>query len=134
MGYRSEVHIAVPKKEEKELDAIRNEHDLLKGDFPAFTKEDYTQRWNRYNDNDEMIEETTDYVIYHGNHLKWYEGYKDVDAVNSFIWDMAYDCCSDDEFNVFGRTMVCIGEDNAIHSTIGDYYEVFNINMVVELQ
>ena len=134
MGYRSEVHIAVPKKDEKELDAIMNEHKLLEGDFPAFTKEDYTQKWVRYNDNDDLVDEFTEYVIYHGNHLKWWEGFKDVDAVNSFIEDMAYDCCADDEFNVFGRTMVCIGEDNAIHGVIGDYYEIFNINMVVELQ
>ena len=134
MGYRSEVHIAVPKRDEKELDAIMNEHKLLEGDYPPFTKEDYTQKWVRYNDNDDLVDESTEYAIYHGNHLKWYEGYKDVDAVNSFIEDMAYDCCADDEFNVFGRTMVCIGEDNAIHGEIGDYYEIFNINMVVELQ
>ena len=38
MGYRSEVHIAVPKKDEKELDAIMNEHNLVEGDFPSFTK------------------------------------------------------------------------------------------------
>jgi hypothetical protein len=133
MGYRSEVHIAVPKKDEKELDAIMNEHKLLEGDYPAFTKEDYTQRWNRYNDNDEVIEETTEYVIYRGGHLRWHEGFKDVDAVNSFIMDKIYDCC-DENAGEGGRTMVCIGEDNAIHSDIGDYYEIFNINMIVELQ
>jgi len=132
MGYRSEVHIAVPKKDEKELDAIMNEHKLLEGDFPAFTKEDYTQRWNRYNDNDDLVDESTEYAIYHGNHLKWYEGFKDVDAVNSFIWDNPYDSC--ENYGEGARTMVCIGEDNAIHSDIGDYYDVFNINMVVELQ
>jgi hypothetical protein len=132
MGYRSEVHIAVPKRDEKKLDAIMNEHKLLEGDFPAFTKEDYKQKYVRYNDNNDLIDERADYVIYHGNHLKWYEGYKDVDAVNSFIWDNPYDCCNDED--PFGRMMVCIGEDNAIHSDVGDYYEVFNINMVVELQ
>jgi len=130
MGYRSEVHIAVPKKDEAELDAIMNEHELLEGDFPAFTKEDYTQKWNRYNDNDEIIEDKLEYVIYRGHHLKWYEEYKDVDAVNSFIMDKSYDCCED---ALQGRMMVCIGEDNSIHSKIGDYFDVFNINMVVEL-
>lgn len=120
MGYRSEVYIAVPKKDEAELDAIMNEHKLLEGDSPAFTKEDYTQKWDRY----------LDYVIYRGYHLKWYEGYKDVKAVNSFIMDKPYDSCED---ALQGRMMVCIGEDNDIHSEVGDYYEVFNINMVVEL-
>lgn len=131
MGYRSEVHIAVPKKDEKELDAIMNEHDLLEGDYPSFTKDVYIQKWSRYNDNDELIDESTEYIIYQGNYLKWYEGYKDVDAVSSFIMDG--ESC-DDNFEEGGRVMVCIGEDNAIHSDIGDYYNVFNINMVVELQ
>ena len=134
MGYRSEVHIAVPKRDEKKLDAIMNKHDLLKGDYPAFAKDTYTQKWSKYNENDELVEEASEYIIYQGNHLKWYEGYKDVDEINSFIDDMAYDCCADDEFNVFGRMMVCIGEDNAIHGEVGDYFDVFNINMVVELQ
>ena len=133
MGYRSEVHIAVPKTGEAELDAIMNKHNLLEGEYPAFTKDDYIQKWVRYNDNDDLVDESTEYAIYHGNHLKWYEGFKDVDAVNSFIMDKIYDCC-DDYGGEGGRTMVCIGEDNAIHSDIGDYYEVFNINMVVELQ
>ena len=111
MGYRSEVHIAVPKKDEKELDAIMNEHDLLEGDYPSFTKDVYIQKWSRYNDNDELIDESTEYIIYQGNYLKWYEGYKDVDAVNSFIMDG--ESC-DDNFEEAGRVMVCIGEDNAI--------------------
>jgi hypothetical protein len=131
MGYRSEVHIAVPKRDEKKLDAIMNEHDLLEGDYPAFTKEDYKQKYVRYNNNNDLVDETEDYVIYRGCHLKWYEGYKDVDAVNSFIEDKPYDCCNYED--PFGRMMVCIGEDNAIHSEIGDYHEVFNINMIVEL-
>jgi len=29
--------------------------------------------------------------------------------------------------------MICVGEDNNIHGDIGDYYEVFNISMYVEL-
>ena len=134
MGYRSEVHIAVPKRDEKKLDAIMNKHNLLEGDYPPFTKDAYTQKWSNYNENDDLVEEASEYIIYQGNHLKWYEGYKDVDEINSFIDDMAYDCCADDEFNVFGRMMVCIGEDNAIHGEIGDYFDIFNINMVVELQ
>ena len=132
MGYRSEVHIAVPKTDEAELDAIMNKHNLLEGDYPPFTKDTYTQKWTKYNENDELVEEeASEYIIYQGNHLKWYEGYKDVEAVNSFIMDKPYDCCED---ALQGRMMVCIGEDNAIHSDVGDYYEVFNINMVVELQ
>ena len=132
MGYRSEVYIAVPKKDEAELDAIMNvEHKLLEEPYPCFIKEYYTQKWSKYNDKNEVVEETTEYAIYIGSHLKWYEGYKDVQAVNSFISDKPYDCCEDAGE---GRMMVCVGEDNTIHGNVGDYYEVFNINMVVELQ
>tara|TARA_B100001059_G_scaffold220632_1_gene242823 strand:- start:509 stop:886 length:378 start_codon:yes stop_codon:yes gene_type:complete len=125
MGYISEVHIAVPKKDETELDAIMNEHKLLEGNYPAFIKEDYPVFTN------DPIDERLDYVIYRGISLKWYEEYKDVKAVNSFIMDKPYDSCED---ALQGRMMVCIGEDNAVHSEVGDYYEVFNINVVVELQ
>tara|TARA_X000001382_G_scaffold99104_1_gene73564 strand:+ start:641 stop:1048 length:408 start_codon:yes stop_codon:yes gene_type:complete len=135
MGYRSEVHIAVPKRDEKKLDAIMNKHNFLQkneyGDT-IFTKEDYKQKYVKYNDDNDLIDERADYVIYRAYHLKWYEGYKEVDAVESFIRSKPYDCCNDED--PFGRVMVCIGEDNAIHSDIGDYHDVFNINMIVELQ
>mgnify|MGYP003681120077 CR=1 FL=1 len=131
MGYRSEVHIAVPKKDEKKLDAIMNKHNLLKGDYPPFTKDVYIQKWRRRNNNNKIIEESTEYIIYQGSDLKWYEEYKDVNAVNSFIMDG--ESC-DDNFEEGGRVMVCIGEDNAIHSDIGDYYYVFTVNVVVGLR
>lgn len=118
MGYRSEVHIAIPKKDEAELDAILNEHNLMEGDDPKFTKEYY-----------KLLD--VEYAIYYGVHLKWYEGYKGVQAVNSFISDKPLDCCEDAGE---GRVQVCVGEDSAIHSEIGDYFEVFNVYTNVELQ
>jgi hypothetical protein len=118
MGYRSEVHIAIPKKDEAELDAILNEYDLMKGDNPAFTKEYY-----------KLLD--VEYAIYRGDFLKWNPEFKDVNAIESFIQDKPFDCCEDAGE---GRMQVCVGEDSAIHSGIGDYYEVFNIYTNVELQ
>jgi len=115
MGYRSEVHIAVPKKDEAKLDAIMNEHKLLcdidkekaNRGWSAFTKVDYEG-----------------YAVYHGNWLKWYPEYNDVKAITDFL--------EEDETGE-ERFMVCIGEDNTIHSEVGDYWDVFSISMSVHV-
>ena len=116
MGYRSEVHIAVPKKDEAKLDAIMDEHKLLcdidrekavRDCWSAFTKVDYDG-----------------YAVYHGSWLKWYPEYNDVKAVTSFL--------EEDETGV-ERVMVCIGEDNTIHSEVGDYWDIFSVSMTVHV-
>jgi hypothetical protein len=109
MGYRSEVYIAVQKSDEVGLDAILTEHNLLRDE--AFTKKEYLG-----------------YVIYEASWLKWYEGYKDVGAVNEFIEANPLDYEND------GRCLVCVGEDEQIHSEIGMYQDIFNIYTNVELQ
>lgn len=114
MGYRSEVYIAVPKKDEAELDAIMNEHRL---------KDDFSKKEHTHCD--------VEYIVYKGCDLKWYPNYDDVSAVDSFIMDKPYNRIEDDED---GRMMVCVREDNEIHSQVGDYYEIFNIYTAVELQ
>ena len=85
MGYRSEIYMKVNKSDEDELIAIFKEHDLL----GEFNLQDFGDEYARY----------------YGSHLKWYEGYKDVDAVNSFI-----DSSTEDN----PRGLIAIGEDNAI--------------------
>jgi len=109
MGYRSEIHIAVLKKDAEKLDAIMNKHKLLNdvGDFACFTKVDYEA-----------------YAVYHGSWLKWYPEYNDVKAVTNFL--------EEDETGV-ERLMVCIGEDNTVHSEVGDYWDVFCIDMTVHV-
>ena len=109
MGYRSEVYIAVPKKDEAQLDVIMNKHKLLDNNHP------YGEPSFKKNTHE-------DFVIYQGDWLKWYEGYKDVDAINSFI-----------DSGDANRVMICVGEDNAIHGDIGDYQEVFNVYTKVDI-
>ena len=53
----------------------------------------------------------------------------DPSAVNEFISESPLD-----NFPKEGRCVVCVGEDNIIHSDIGEYQEVFNIYSKVELQ
>jgi hypothetical protein len=84
MGYRSDIYIKVHKNDEDKLVDLLNEHELIS----AFSKE--------YEDGD--------YAGYSASWLKWYTGYKDVDAINSFI----------NEESEHLRALIAIGEDGAI--------------------
>ena len=124
MGYTSEVHIAVPKKAEKELDKLLTKHNLIaENEYScSFRKEHHTQKWKEIN-NGVTTDKSNDIILYQASSLKWYEEYKDVQEINSFIEMGEED----------GRCIVCVGEDNVVHSDIGDYWNVFNIYMKVEL-
>ena len=125
MGYTSEVHIAVPKKAEKELDKLLTKHDLIAENEYSyrFKKKHHTQRWKEIN-NGTTIDKSNDIILYQASSLKWYEEYKDVQEISRLI----------EEYEPSGACIVCVGEDNAVHSDIGDYWDVFNIYMKVELQ
>ena len=125
MGYTSEVHIAVPKKAEKELDKLLTKHDLIAENEYSyrFKKKHHTQRWKEIN-NGTTIDKSKDIILYQASGLKWYEEYKDVQEISRLI----------EEYEPSGACIVCVGEDNAVHSDIGDYWDVFNIYMKVELQ
>ena len=124
MGYTSEVHIAVPKKDERRMDKVLNRHNLIAEDEDSykFKKTHHTQRWKEHT-HGSTIDKSKDIILYQASSLKWYEEYKDVQDVNSFIEMGEED----------GRCIVCVGEDNDVHSDIGDYYDVFNVHMKVEL-
>lgn len=100
MGYRSTVYIKVEKKDEKELLDIFKEHDLTRSYEKA---EDYGD----------------EYVRYIGSDLKWYDSYKDVEAVNNFI--------NSGDF----RGLIAVGEDSqATHygnTSDLDMYEITNV-------
>jgi len=124
MGYTSEVHIAVPKKDERRMDTLLNRHNLIAEDeySSKFRKKHHTQRWKEHT-NGVTIDKSKDIILYQASSLKWYEEHQDVQDVNVFI-----EMGEEDD-----RCIVCVGEDNVVHSDIGDYYDVFNIYMKVEL-
>jgi len=124
MGYTSEVHIAVPKKAEKEMDVILTKHNLLADDDNTykFQKTHHTQRWKEHT-NGVTTDKSKDIILYQALSLKWYEEYKDVQEVSRII----------EKYEPSGACIVCVGEDDVVHSSIGDYYDVFNIYMTVEL-
>mgnify|MGYP003680950493 CR=1 FL=1 len=124
MGYTSEVHIAVPKIAEKEMDNLLTKHNLMAEDEYSykFKKEHHTQRWKEISSG-AMVDKSNDIILYQASSLKWYEEYKDVQEISTLI----------EEYEPSGACIVCVGEDNAVHSDIGDYGDVFNIYMKVEL-
>ena len=135
MGYYSEVYIAVPKEDEAELDAIMNKHDLLESDSQygdyKFEKSNHTQRWKDFDKDRKIIEKSIDLVIYEAPSLKWYAEYDDVKEIDSFIQEKQHFDFLD--YKSGGRTMVCVGEDNEVHSHIGDYWDVFKVYTKVEV-
>ena len=82
----------------------------------------HTQRWKEYS-NGVTSDKSKDIILYQALSLKWYEEFKDVQEINSFIKMGEED----------DRCIVCVGEDDVVHSDIGDYWDVFNIYMKVEL-
>ena len=101
MGYRSEIYIQVEKELENDLIELFIKHDLEN----AFKKQDET--------------ETT--VKYSGDWLKWYEGYEDVDAINSFINE-----------NEDKAALIGIGEDGAESANEGspDNFDMYVVSTI----
>ena len=129
MGYRSEVILGVKKGLEKKLDEVLIEHDLLQdvtGSEMAFTKKEHNYRYKNF---DSVTGEAGDWIddkwiIYRASWLKWYDDYKDVDAVTNVIDELSED--GDKGF------MVALGEDNQIHSEVGVWWDY--IDNVSELR
>jgi RimJ/RimL family protein N-acetyltransferase len=99
MGYRSTMVLGVPKEKEKEflnLDAV------IENDFEIA---------NCY---------ANDVVVFRGEYLKWYDKYKDVQAIEKFL---------NDTWKEFPEKtfLIGVGEDGHIHSEIGAYYNYCGI-------
>tara|TARA_R100000734_G_C3317888_1_gene111424 strand:- start:1677 stop:2081 length:405 start_codon:yes stop_codon:yes gene_type:complete len=109
MGYRSEVIFGVKKEHREAVDKVLKEHDLT----DSFKWYERTYDWYEFDkDSNVKVTHTEYWIVWVGDYLKWYDGYPDVDAVNRLISDY----CELDKF------MVCMGEDGAIHSEQGDWY------------
>jgi len=96
MGYRSDVRITVSKKGYEELKKFVE--DYLKDKV----KEDEMNEWNLLNSIDIKME--GEEQVYLGwNYLKWYEGYKEVDAIMEGLNYL--------EENEYSYRYMIIGED-----------------------
>ena len=109
------------------MDALLNKYNLMSEDEDSydFKKTHYTQRTMEHT-NRGTLHKSTNIVLYQASSLKWYEDRQHVQDINLFI-EMG-------EAQTDGRCIVCVGEDDEVHSAIGNYRDVFNIYMKVELQ
>ena len=99
MGYRSEVIFGAKSEHKNKINAILKEHEL---------EETFS------------LHETEDWVMYKGEHLRWYSEFKDVSEINSAINKIIDDSQTDYFSEAF---MVCLGEDNKIHNERGNWYD-----------
>lgn len=127
MGYRSEVIVGVrtqdlPKWEEiqqEEVESINEWRKKMKEEYPesnnfeALTSLDYFT----------IVEQNEDITLFRADYLKWYEGNEYVQKIHSLVdWE--------DEDNP--NFVVAIGEDNAVHTELGDYWEYVSISLNIE--
>tara|TARA_R100000664_G_scaffold27581_1_gene38344 strand:- start:2784 stop:3131 length:348 start_codon:yes stop_codon:yes gene_type:complete len=113
MGYRSKVIMGVKTKYVKGLEDI-----LIDCNFDV--KKDNHYLTTTFDDDDDM-------KIYQMDYVKWY-GYGEDDfykKIEDYI-DKAYE----DNDNAF---LVAMGEDGAIHTEIGDYWEYVDVIRDIEL-
>tara|TARA_R110000824_G_C14966436_1_gene652616 strand:- start:20 stop:361 length:342 start_codon:yes stop_codon:yes gene_type:complete len=112
MGYRSQVYVGVPPTKSKKLESLKWKYETTSLE---------NSETGSFEDLFKPIKIGSDGMnIYMGDWLKWYEGYKDVDAITNFV----------EESEGF---IVCIGEDEAIHSATGEYYDYVDIRTEIDI-
>tara|TARA_R100001463_G_scaffold3835_2_gene15219 strand:+ start:3502 stop:3822 length:321 start_codon:yes stop_codon:yes gene_type:complete len=105
MGYRSKVYIGMPICKTKKLESLNFEGD-----------DNFMELFDK-------IKSDGDVHIYLGIDLKWYDEWRDVQRVTDIIQE-----CEDD-----GAFQICIGEDEALHSAYGNYYEYIDIRTTIDI-
>lgn len=103
MGYRSELYAVVGLVDLPEFDRLLKETDL-------------TDCFEEHDKSDLVVE-------YRASHLKWYDGYSDVDKINNFF--------SNSKFSILLR----VGEefpDSECYTGNSDLEQVFNLQIDVD--
>lgn len=99
MGYRSEVYIGIVKEQKEDFNKLNNEC------MKVF----------------ELLKETDMHIVYKGEYLKWYSGFKDVQSFNLMVQSNEDNFC------------VAMGEDYAIHSEIGEWYDYIELEVKLNI-
>ena len=69
----------------------------------------------------ELLKETDTHIVYRGEYLKWYSSYKDVQSFNLIVQSNEDNFC------------VAMGEDYAIHSEIGEWYDYIELEVKLNI-
>ena len=82
----------------------------------------HKEEFDKTNEDDafKLVKEDKDMLIYEGEYLKWYSQYDDVRNIEQLL----NEANTKDEESCF---LVGIGEDGAIHSELGHYYDYVGI-------
>jgi len=119
MGYRSQVIFGIRKEHRELIDKVLEEHDLT-DNFKWYER---TYEHIKYSDCGMKVKNTEYWIVWIGDYLKWYDDYPDVSAVNRIISDYSELNEGIEKGESYKTFMVCMGEDGAIHSEQGDWYE-----------
>ena len=112
MGYRSQVYVGVPPTKSKKLESLKWKYETTSLE---------NSETGSFEDLFKPIKIGSDGMnIYMGDYLKWYEGYKDVESITDFV----------EENEGF---IVAIGEDDAVHSATGEYYDYVSIRTEIDI-
>lgn len=84
-------------------------------------KEDFNKLNDKHKKIFELIEETDTHIVYKGEYLKWYSSYKDVQSFNLIVQSNEDNFC------------VAMGEDYAIHSEIGEWYDYIELEVKLNI-
>jgi len=84
-------------------------------------KEDFNILNDDFNKIFELLEETATHIVYKGEYLKWYSGYEGVQSFNTIVGSNEDNFC------------VAMGEDYAIHSEIGEWYDYIELEVTLKI-
>lgn len=79
------------------------------------------EQLDEYGDCFELLKETDTHLVYGGEYLKWYDSYEDVKSFNAMVESNEDNFC------------VAMGEDYAIHSDIGEWYDYIELEVKLNI-
>ena len=103
--------LGIPPKQKQEFEKILKKH-YFSDDLGVF----------------DLVKEEKDMLIYEGEYLKWYDEFTEVKDINAMIEKGLKDNLEDSETFLVG-----VGEDGAIHSEMGDWYDYVGISTTHEI-
>jgi hypothetical protein len=128
MGYRSTIIFGVEKRYSSKLDEILKEYQMTPDERVSRDYPNYQMVKDEFGDFKSCKKvDDIQMVIYKFEYMKWYEDYDDVMAVTKYLKVLSYS----HEETTF---LIGLGEDNQIHSRIGDWWEYVDHVSKLEIQ
>jgi hypothetical protein len=84
-------------------------------------KEDFNELNEDNNKIFELLKETDTHIVYKGEYLKWYDSYEHIHSFDALVDSNEDNFC------------VAIGEDYAIHSDIGEWYDYIELEVKLNI-